>query len=152
MKSFLNNPNMPRGLRNNNVGNIRKSNQKWIGKINGTDGSFEQFVSVPHGIRAVFKILQSYHKQGHNTIQKMINRYAPNIENNTQAYIDTVAQRTKIAPNKVVALNKDNLIELAKAIVLIENFGGAGKQYAHLVNEQDYEDAYRLLTGEEKKK
>ena len=49
---------LPRGLRNNNPLNIRRSSQPWRGKVaNPTDKDFEQFISMEDGLRAAFVIL-----------------------------------------------------------------------------------------------
>lgn len=56
---------LPRGLRNNNIGNIKlNDNNAWIGKIprsQNTDGVFEQFTSKEYGTRAMLKILERYY-------------------------------------------------------------------------------------------
>ena len=49
---------IPRGLRNCNPLNIRKSNgTKWVGQI-GDDGTFCVFEDVVHGLRAAFRLLR----------------------------------------------------------------------------------------------
>lgn len=55
MISFLHKPNLSRGLRNNNPGNLILTSIGWDGKIpnaQNTDGTFEQFTSANYGIRA----------------------------------------------------------------------------------------------------
>jgi hypothetical protein len=157
MSSFLGRSELPRGLRNNNLGNIRVAKNDWLGKIpvlKNTDGSFEQFKDVPHGIRAMFKLLIGYFEnKGIKTIRGIINKYAPPFENNTEAYIQSVAKKTGIPADKELKfLNKKTLIEIGKAIVLIENFGGQYKKYAPLVKAENYEAAFNLLGADEKKK
>ena len=52
-----------RGERNNNPGNIRHGS-KWQGlSAQQTDPSFCQFVSPEYGIRAIYKLLQTYQKK-----------------------------------------------------------------------------------------
>jgi len=81
-----------RGIRNNNPGNIRHGD-RWEGlSKKQTDESFCQFINVKYGIRAIFKILQSY-KNNYNifTIYKIIYRWAPPKDNNdTNSYIKSV--------------------------------------------------------------
>ena len=44
---------LPRGLRNNNPGNIRNSSTVWVGEITPSkDKSFKQFKSMAYGYRA----------------------------------------------------------------------------------------------------
>jgi hypothetical protein len=80
-----------RGFRNNNPGNIRHGS-KWKGlKEVQDDKSFCSFVSVEFGIRAIFKLLDTYStKYDLNTIENIISRYAPPSENATSNYINTV--------------------------------------------------------------
>ena len=70
---------LPRGLRNNNPGNIRVvKGQVWQGEITGSrkkDKSFCEFVTIAHGYRALIKLLQNYRrKNGLNTLRQMILR------------------------------------------------------------------------------
>jgi hypothetical protein len=69
---------IPRGLYNNNPGNIRKSPTKWLGEVDGTDDAFETFQSPELGIRAIVRILLTYQRRhGLDTIEEMIGRWAP---------------------------------------------------------------------------
>lgn len=80
----------PRGLRNNNPGNIRHGID-WKGETEGDDKNFETFQSLEFGIRAIFKLLDTYSKKhGINTIKDAIARYAPTSENATDMYIKSV--------------------------------------------------------------
>lgn len=89
----------PRGIRNNNPLNIRKGND-WQGERHPqTDPAFEEFESMEMGLRAGFKVLQSYVKRRIDTPAKIIARWAPENENNTQAYLDYVCKRARLNPN-----------------------------------------------------
>ncbi len=80
----------PRGMRNNNPGNI-KLGIHWKGEEIGLDKTFEAFTSIEWGIRAIYKILDAYSKKyGINTIKDVISRYAPSSENKTDLYIKSV--------------------------------------------------------------
>ena len=117
-------PKLPRGYRNNNPLNIRISSNAWKGKIkDNTDGAFEQFVSLPYGYRAALATMRTYiRKYGCNTVEKIINRWAPPTENNTDAYIKHVCQYADVAPQMTVALNdRDTLTKMAYAMSIIEN-------------------------------
>lgn len=84
---------MPRGIRNNNPGNIRHAKVLWQGEAaTQTDPSFVQFTKPEFGIRAIAKILITYKKNGINTLGAAISRWAPPSENNTYAYIQTVCK------------------------------------------------------------
>ena len=49
----------PRGIRNNNPGNI-VAGDKWLGRT-GTDGRFVKFKSAEYGLRAIGRVINTYH-------------------------------------------------------------------------------------------
>lgn len=129
-----------RGLRNNNPGNIIKTNIDWKGKVPHTlnkDPHFEQFRAeggVPGhlwGLRAMFMDIRGdIEKKGMNTVAKLITSYAPALgtnnptgqlkrENDTAAYIAAVAKALKKTPNAVI--EKADYHALMKAIITHEN-------------------------------
>lgn len=76
---------LPRGLRNNNPGNIRNSDATdWQGEVPASkkqDNTFEEFEDMAHGYRALIKLLQNYRrKYGCQTIADFISRWAPRTE------------------------------------------------------------------------
>lgn len=91
-------PSKVRGVRNCNPLNIERGT-KWKGlRPEQTDKRFCQFVSMQYGWRAGLVILRNYIK-GNNaarkpfdTIEKIINRWAPPTENNTSSYIKYVCE------------------------------------------------------------
>lgn len=114
-----------RGVRNSNPGNIRKSKDQWEGAI-GDDGAFVIFDSPESGVRALAKNLQSYGRQGYDSIEKIITRWAPPNENDTQAYIQSVASATGIPATQSLDLSDpDTLSSLAQAI----GFHETGSRY-----------------------
>lgn len=105
-----------RGVRNSNPGNLRKSKDQWEGAI-GDDGEFVIFDSPESGVRALAKNLQSYGRQGYDSIEKIINRWAPPNENDTKSYIDSVVAATGIPATQSIDLtNPDVLASLSEAI------------------------------------
>ena len=117
---------LPRGLRNNNPGNIRVSKDNWLGKIPADkkkDKDFEEFSSMAHGYRALIKNLQNYHLiHKLNTVEQFINRWAPPVENNTKGYIDRVCKDLKVQPSfEVDVFSKKIMCKLAASISSIEN-------------------------------
>lgn len=114
-----------RGVRNSNPGNIRKSKDQWEGAI-GDDGEFVIFDSPESGVRALSKNLLSYGRQGYDSIEKIINRWAPPNENDTKAYIDSVVAATGITATQSLDLSDpDTLSSLAQAI----SFHETGSRY-----------------------
>lgn len=115
---------MSRGYRNFNPGNIRLSRVKYRGeKVVSTDAQFKQFESMAWGFRAIFILLDTYRvKYGLNTLQEMLNRYAPPTENPTTEYVNFVSRRTKIADiSRVDTLNSRHMIPIVTAIAAMEN-------------------------------
>lgn len=105
-----------RGVRNSNPGNLRKSKDQWEGAI-GDDGAFVIFDSPESGVRALAKNLMSYGRQGYDSIEKIINRWAPPNENDTQSYINSVVAATGIPATQSLDLSDpDTLSSLAQAI------------------------------------
>lgn len=121
-----------RGIRNNNPGNIRVSKDQWEG-MTGDDGAFVTFDSPESGVRALGKNLLSYGRQGYDSIEKIINRWAPPNENDTQAYIDSVVAATGIpATHSLDLSDPDTLSSLAQAI----SFHETGSRYDPEVYQQ----------------
>lgn len=123
--NYLNSTDMslPRGYRNNNPLNIRQSSEKWAGEIRPSqDAAFKQFKSMGYGFRAALKLLRNYIGKGHNTIEKIISRWAPANENHTDSYIAHVSQRTGIPATEIINRDdRDKLIEIAYAMAISEN-------------------------------
>lgn len=114
-----------RGIRNNNPGNIRWGDE-WKGLVaetQRTDKSFCQFKSAEYGIRAMIIILRNYQrKHGLSTISGIINRWAPTNENDTQAYINSVAKATGVDPDQRIDTNDSRfMMKLLQAIIQHEN-------------------------------
>ena len=112
----------PRGIRNNNPGNIRFSDRNdWVGQL-GSDGSFSIFGHASYGIRAMGKLLANYRKRGKNNITEIIKTWAPSSENDTKSYIKSVCKRMGVGPKD--ELGDEHMPALVEAIIHHEN----GKQ------------------------
>ena len=115
---------LPRGIRNNNPLNIRRSKDQWQGlsKTQG-DRSFCQFETLEYGWRAAFHLLTRtyFHKYRLYTVRAIVSRWAPPSENNTEAYIANVSRLTGIAPDEPLGIPSDKpsrwmMLGLAMAI------------------------------------
>lgn len=125
-KSYLGQATLPRGLRNNNPGNLIKTSIAWQGKIphnQNTDARFEQFYELRYGIRAMMlDIINDFSTKGKKTISALIHEYAPAFENNTTGYINAVAAGMGITASTVIEkLTRPILLGLAREIINVEN-------------------------------
>jgi len=113
-----------RGIRNNNPGNLRRTNDPWQGLAETQmDTDFFVFKSPIYGIRALARTLIKYQDQhGLRTIRQVIGRWAPNVENDTVIYIKVVSDETGFAPDVVLDMHKyEHLAPLVMAIIRFEN-------------------------------
>ena len=117
----------PRGIRNNNPLNIRRSGDKWQGLQDlQEDREFCQFSEMKYGWRAAFRLLchTYYGKYKLRTIRDIIFRWAPPKENNTTAYIRHVSDYTGIWPDKVLDDPKTHPVQwlmIGFAMAVLEN-------------------------------
>lgn len=113
---------MARGLRNNNPGNIRRSNDSWVGLASEqTDLAFFQFTDPKYGIRAMARIIDNYKKRGIVTVEQIVATWAPTNENDTNAYIDSVYKQTGWPRPTVPVKSEGDYLALIKAIIKHEN-------------------------------
>ena len=118
---------LPRGLRNNNPLNIRRSGDKWQGlRVLQEDREFFQFVSMEYGWRAAFVILcrTYYGKYKLRTIRDIVSRWDPAKENNTEAYIRHVSDYTGIGPDRDLGdpqTHPTNWLLIGYAMAVMEN-------------------------------
>ena len=118
---------LPRGIRNHNPLNIRRSKDQWKGLAEAqTDRAFCQFKSLEYGWRAAFYLLTRtyYHKYRLYTIRTIIRRWAPSSENDTEAYIANVVRLTSIGPDEPLGIPSDQparWMMLGAAMAIQEN-------------------------------
>lgn len=122
----------PRGIRNNNPGNIeRNAANKWQGRMpreqmtpeQRAEKRFEVFATPAWGIRAMCVLLINYFDR-HNchTVRQIINRWAPPVENNTDAYVAAVAIAVGVAPDTWINVHEyRRLHPLVLSIIHHEN-------------------------------
>lgn len=115
---------LPRGLRNNNPGNIRSNSDVFQGeRVPSRDRSFKQFKTMAYGYRAMFKILANYYRNYQlKTIRQMIGRWAPQNENNTSAYVSLVSSYSGIPADDPVDIgSKEQMIRIVAGMSKVEN-------------------------------
>jgi hypothetical protein len=115
---------MTRGERNFNPGNIRRiADVVWDGENpdQSSDPDFVVFLAAEYGIRAIALILKSYAKRGLNTVQGIINRWAPpSDDNNTAAYVAAVCVECGVDPTAPIDVGT-NMPNLVVGIIQHEN-------------------------------
>ncbi len=115
----------PRGLRNNNPGNIRINTDVFQGEITPSkDKAFKQFRTMAYGYRSIFRILLTYKRAYKlSTIQQWISKWAPPEDNNdTSAYIGLVCRYSgQSATNVIDTTNKEVMCDIVAGISRQEN-------------------------------
>lgn len=141
---------LPRGVRNNNPGNLERTAERWIGMSpdQSSDPRFMVFDTPEHGIRALMRLLINYQERhGLKTVREIINRWAPPVgrdqdgksyTQNTSGYVHHVARQTGFDPDEPLdMLDRATCEKLARAIVRHEN----GNPNLHGRPEDWYDDA-----------
>jgi len=122
---------MTRGIRNKNPGNIERTATRWQGMSDDqtNDERFVQFDHAKWGIRAIARILITYQdkrraKDGSpiDSIQDIINRWAPPHENPTDKYAHHIAVvLNKGLTSYIDVYEYDTMFNLVKSIIHFEN-------------------------------
>ena len=104
---------LPRGLRNRNPGNIRRSAVRYKGETESDDAAFKAFASTAWGYRAMFVLLHTY---------RVRHRWAPPSENDTGAYLRTVVRRSGVDPDaEIDTRDGPTMTRIAAAMARVEN-------------------------------
>lgn len=116
----------PRGIRNNNPGNLNFAGQAGATKEGGENGRFAVFGSMQEGVAALYRQIQLYFKRGMNTLSSIVKTYAPaGDNNNVSAYVSALSKATGKGADEPLDPNDMNTISrMMKGIVDHEN--GAG--------------------------
>lgn len=118
----------PRGIRNNNPGNLEFGPFARQYGATSSDGRFAIFPDFESGVRAQEALLsgRSYIGGQANTIDKVISRYAPVSDgNHVGNYASFVSRVTGIPRNQV--LSAEDVPAVAEAMRKFENGGNLGK-------------------------
>ena len=94
-----------------------------IGNGRNIDSAFCVFESPVFGIRALAKVLINYKKiHGLNTVRQIVSRYAPPNENQTAAYIQSVAKQLEVYPDTKIDIEERGVLTVfIKAVIRMEN-------------------------------
>lgn len=113
----------PRGIRNNNPGNLNYVGQAGAHIEPGPHGRFAVFQTPQDGLRALRDQLIRYQQRGIDSVTAIISKWAPpSDDNDTSAYISTVAARMGVTANAPLGpLTPSRLATLMRAIIQVEN-------------------------------
>src|SRR5574337_977726 len=89
-------------------------------------GKMAQFETPQAGLQALDSNLQSYGKQGVNTLAGVITKWAPPGSNNTGAYIADAAQRLGIKPDQKIDLSNPYVRQAVGTAIMLHENGAAG--------------------------
>lgn len=109
----------PRGIRNNNPGNIEEIGIPWQGRTTDCqDQRFACFSSPEYGIRALTINLLSYHYvHGIDSLEGVVKRWMPSPENNH----DEILSNFDALNNGASQITNENLHELVTWFIIVEN-------------------------------
>lgn len=117
---------LPRGLRNNNPGNIEDGGfAKGLPGYKGSDGRFAVFDTIESGEGAQRALLQSYGRRGLNTVEGVVGRWAPSSENDTAGYARFVSNRMGVDPRAPLDMNDTATLDRLR-LAMAEQENGQG--------------------------
>lgn len=130
--------NIPRGVRNNNPGNIDYNpRNKWDGQLGLEIGvpkpRFARFDTLENGVRALAKLLLNYRgkdgmpgvgKPGIDTPLEFISRWAPSNENDTIAYATAIAKRLGVDVRDSINMADPKTLRSTVVGIIVHENGG----------------------------
>ncbi|MBL7233395.1 structural protein [Komagataeibacter oboediens] len=117
---------LPRGIRNNNPGNLNYAGQPGAHLETGVPHPrFAAFPTMADGIRALRDQLLRYGERGLTTVRAIISVYAPPSENPTGAYVYALCSHMGVQPDTVLDLRDPATMRgLIEGITTMENGPG----------------------------
>lgn len=116
---------LPRGLRNRNPLNIRRTNQLWQGLDEvQTDREFFRFRTMAWGYRAAFVVIRTYVlRRGVNTLVGVVKRWAPDADgNDSDLYLARVMVLTGMdRETRIDPYDAEQMVPLVAAMSRVEN-------------------------------
>lgn len=116
-----------RGIRNNNPGNldyVPMWAKQGATRETGNNGRFAAFATPEEGLRALAVQLKRYANAGEDSVYKIIKKYAPETENNTIAYMNSVARDIGTGIHGRLNFSDPQVMEkMMRAIIKFENSG-----------------------------
>lgn len=121
-----------------NPGNLRWFGADWVGldrKNTKAKGDFCWFLDVESGTRAMTKLIQNYLKDGVNTIDKIVSKYAPAQDGNVPTkYADFIEQKAGVSRSQILALSDVDTMARILYYMHIMEAGFAWVDYSKFVS------------------
>jgi len=120
-----NNNDVPRGIRNNNPGNLRNPVLQSPGAVI-VDG-FARFRLLQDGLDNLAHLCHVYYHAHHiHTVLAFVERYAPSSENDVASYAAVLASHLRIPERKVASQDMRldlswHMLDLLRGIIHVEN-------------------------------
>jgi len=136
---------MDLNYRNYNPLNIRATKIDWVGKV-GNNKGFEKFSKPEYGYRAAAKNLYTYNERdGLTTTRELISKWAPNNENNTEAYVQKVSNDLGVHPDADLGSLKNNPNLTKKLLKSMTEHEGPNNRF----NDNQIENGIALANGKD---
>lgn len=110
------------GLRLNNPFSIERGTA-WQGlATEQKHARFATFNSMPYGIRAWHKLMQTYrNRYGLRTVKGIIDRFNPVADGQPSTYVPNVAKALGVSANSAIdVMNRDTAFKMARAMMAME--------------------------------
>lgn len=115
-------PSAPRGIRNNNPGNLRTT--EFAGTTGADKEGYGKFSTPEAGLRAMAKnLVTQQDKHGLKTVEGIISKYAPPNENDTAAYISTVSAALGVKPDQAINLKDPAVLQKMMSVMIKQENG-----------------------------
>ncbi|HEX5278941.1 MAG TPA: structural protein [Micropepsaceae bacterium] len=122
----------PRSVRNNNPGNIVRTNIAWEGlaapdemtPAQQTETRFCVFASPKWGFRALALDLHNKWHRGLHTVHQIMAVYAPSNENDTGAYVAAVCRMMGVGPDDRLQLDDPSQLASFCRAIAVHEAGG----------------------------
>ncbi|MDQ4682050.1 hypothetical protein, partial [Stenotrophomonas maltophilia group sp. RNC7] len=126
--------NAPRGIRNNNPGNLEYAGQRGASREEAE--RFARFQTPQEGLDALARQLRLYGTRGLNTIRSVVERYAPRKDgNNVDSYVGHLSQLMGISEGEKFDVNNDPAALKALMNAIIQHENGINPYSADMINQ-----------------
>lgn len=129
----------PRGIRNNNPGNIERSNIAWQGSVPADqvqqllqvpyDVTFEQFSDPSWGVRAIGHVLLSKQQRGLTTVDAIIRDYS---KTDQAAYVASVSRALGVTSDQDIDVGA--VLPIFAAAIIQQENGQQPYQFSDIAN------------------